>query len=214
VTFLGPADEPRLRVVLDLRHPLCFLALGPTAALCAELGASVDWLPMSVPPLRPPTVPGPEDDRGTRHRRARALALAREIETYARAHGLVVRDWYRDGDVTAARLGWLWMRAVRADRLPRFLETLFRSYWAGEIDGSETGRISGLVAAAGGDEAAFLAWSAEAGPEHMEHVDGELRSLGVHQVPAYLTDGEVFYGRQHLPLIRWILDGRRGPPPV
>ena len=42
----------------------------------------------------------------------------------------------------------------------------------------------------------------------------ELRSAGLFQVPAYVVEDEVFYGRQHLPMIGWILDGRSGPVPI
>ena len=30
----------------------------------------------------------------------------------------------------------------------------------------------------------------------------------------YLVDGELFQGRQHLPLVGWRLGGEQGPPPV
>jgi 2-hydroxychromene-2-carboxylate isomerase len=41
-----------------------------------------------------------------------------------------------------------------------------------------------------------------------------LQERGLFQVPAYLVEEEVFYGRQHLPMIRWILAGRSGPIPI
>jgi hypothetical protein len=41
-----------------------------------------------------------------------------------------------------------------------------------------------------------------------------LRDRGVSGVPCYLVEDEVFLGRQHLPMIRWILGGRRGPGPI
>ena len=41
-----------------------------------------------------------------------------------------------------------------------------------------------------------------------------LAEAGVGGVPAYLTCGEVFLGRQHLPMIRWLLEGEKGPVPI
>ena len=41
-----------------------------------------------------------------------------------------------------------------------------------------------------------------------------LSEAGVFQTPAYLLGDEVFIGRQHLPLIRWRLEGERGPGPI
>ena len=67
------------------------------------------------------------------------------------------------------------------------------------------------MAAAGDD---FLAWTVEAGPLAASLLADELRERGLVQVPAYIVEDEVFYGRQHLPMIRWILAGRSGPVPI
>ena len=37
---------------------------------------------------------------------------------------------------------------------------------------------------------------------------------GLARAPTTLIDAEVFVGRQHLPMIRWILAGQDGPPPI
>jgi len=36
---------------------------------------------------------------------------------------------------------------------------------------------------------------------------------GYYGVPTYVIDGEVYFGRQHLPRIRWHLTGCKGPLP-
>jgi 2-hydroxychromene-2-carboxylate isomerase len=204
----------KLVVLLDLRHPLACLALHPTLAFAESLGIAVDWLPLSVPPLHPPGEPRADDDRGARHRRYRAEAIAREIETYGRAQGLVLRDWYRSAPADAANLGWLFVRERHRDLLEAFLAELFRAYWAAELDPSDPKRIAEKVAGAGGDARAFLAWADREGPETAAELEAELRERGLFQVPAFLVEDEVFYGRQHLPMIGWILAGRSGPVPI
>ncbi len=42
----------------------------------------------------------------------------------------------------------------------------------------------------------------------------ELEQLGLFLSPAYLYAGEIYQGRQHLPLLQWIITGRSGLPPV
>ncbi len=203
-----------LSVILDLRNPFSYLALHPVAALADELRIEIDWLPLTVLPLKPPSDPAPGDDRGILHRRHRARALAREIEIYGRAQGLVLRDLYRDADASAFELGWLWLRERSRKDLPAFLSEGFRSYWSLELDPSSVPAISSLVAKTGGDAAEFEAWCAGDGPKTAARVAGELRERGLSAVPGYLVDGEFFHGRQHLPMIRWILGGRRGPGPI
>ena len=60
----------------------------------------------------------------------------------------------------------------------------------------------------------ILEWAGDAGPAAAASLDAELRGFGLFQVPAYVVDGEVFYGRQHLPMIEWILNSRSGSAPI
>ena len=203
-----------LTLLLDLRHPLAYLALHPAMAFAASEGVAIDWLPLTVPPLNPPTEPAEGDDRGIRHRRHRAQAIAREVRVYGDAQGLVLREIYRRGDAQAANLGWLWVRDRIPDRLPSFLADLFRAYWSMDLDASDGEQVANLVDAAGGDGAAFLCWSTAEGPPAADSLAGELRAHGLFQVPAYVVGDEVFFGRQHLPMIRWLLAGGSGPLPI
>ena len=207
-------DKARLTVLLDVRHPLAYLALHPALALAESLALEVNWLPLTAPSLKPPTAAQAGDDRGIRHRRYRARALAREIETYAQAQGLVLREFYRNGDAEAANLAWLWVRAHQPARLPVYLVELFRSYWSLELDPSSVEQVAGLLGGLELDTAAFVAWCGAEGPAAVEALQAELRDEGLYQVPAYRVEEEVFYGRQHLPMIRWILAGRSGPIPI
>ncbi len=197
-----------------MRHPLAYLALHPTAALGRELGIEINWLPLVAPPLNAPSTPGEDDDRGIRHRRYRARAIAREIETYGAAQGLVLKDYYRSPEPGALNLGWLWLREHQPEKLFPFLAEAFRAYWALELDPADGAAVAKLVEAAGADGEAFRAWRSGDGPAAAESLAGELVERGVHGVPSYLVEDEFFLGRQHLPMIRWILEGRKGPGPI
>lgn len=207
-------DLHRISVLLDLRHPLACLALHPTLVFARARSLAPNWLPLTVPTLRPPSRPGPEDDRGVRHRRSRARAIAREIETYAAAQGRVIREPYRDVDASAANRGWLWLRDRHRALLEPYLVELFRAYWSLELDPSDDAEIARLIGSLGEDPGGFEAWSRSEGPAAVESLAGELRAFGLFQVPAFVVEDEVFYGRQHLPMIDWILAGRSGPVPI
>jgi 2-hydroxychromene-2-carboxylate isomerase len=210
-TRLAPAA---LCVVLDVRQPLAYLALRPAIGFARELAIDVDWLPFAGEPLRAPSVPGPDDDRGIRHRRHRAQMIAREIAVYGQAQGLTLREPYRRGASRAAQLAWLWVRARAPGSLPSFLEELFRRYWALELDANDPGDAVDLLRALDLYSPAFDAWAGDAGAREAERVSKALREAGVQLTPAYLLEGELFVGRQHLPMIRWILNGRTGPLPI
>lgn len=214
MSLTADLGEARLSVLLDVRHPLAYLALRPALAFGESLGIGINWLPLSVPTLRPPTEPGPDDDRGQRHRRNRARAIAREIVTYADAQGLVLREYYRDGAADAANVAWLWARDRHREVLPVYLMELFRRYWALEIDASSTKEIALLLDAVGADGTSFLDWCDDEGASAAGGLADELQDAGLFQTPVYVVEDEVFYGRQHLPMIRWILEGRSGPGPI
>ncbi len=207
-------DRFRLTVLLDVRHPFSYLALRPAADFGQSLGIEINWLPLEVPPLKPPSAPGSGDDRGILHRRHRARALAREIEVYAAAQGLELRDPYRDADPAGANLGWLWVRDRHPEKLFSYLDGLFRGYWSQALDVSSPERVAGLVDAVSGDGAAFQAWAKGEGPAAAAALAAELRERGLFGVPGYVVGDEFFQGRQHLPMIRWILEGRSGPVPI
>ena len=140
--------------------------------------------------------------------------IAREIAVYAEAQGLVIEAPYRDGPSAAFETAWLWLRATAPEALEAVLEEGFRRYWACELEADEPEAIDTLLAHCGLDAAAFHGWAAREGTRAAAEVARRLAEAGVFQTPAYLLGDEVFIGRQHLPIIRWRLDGERGPGPI
>jgi 2-hydroxychromene-2-carboxylate isomerase len=207
-------NSERLTIALDIRYPQSYLALHPAIRFAKSMDIEVDWLPLPAVTLKPPVAPEAEDDRGTRHRRHRSNAIAREIEIYAKAQGIVLREFYRDADADALNLAWLWMRDRDEAQLEPFLVEIFRAYWALDIDASSLTRTAACVESFGADATGFLDWASKEGPAHAARIIDELHERGVFAVPSYLVGDEIFLGRQHLPMIRWILEGRTGPVPI
>ena len=201
-------------VALDIRHPFAYLALGPAIRLSRELGRSIDWLPLAAQSLHPPSEPADDDDRGTRHKRHRAHMIAREIAVYSDVQGVRIEEPYRSGPSDAVQQGWLWLRERAPRSLEPFLEESFRRYWSVALDPDDLDGVAQVVADCGEDAASFRTWSQTEGPAATARVAEALAQAGVFQAPAYLVRDEVFYGRQHLPMIRWLLEGRPGPGPI
>jgi len=207
-------DRAQLTVVLDVRHPLAYLALNPAIAFGRERKLAINWLPRANEPLRPPTTPAPDDDRGIRHRRHRARMIAREIAVYAELQGLTVNEPYRAAPADAANWAWLFVREFSPESLEPFLGEVFRRYWELGLDAGDIAAVSEVVGACGGDGVQFSEWATRNGSRAAEAIARELAGAGVFNVPAYLVADQVFYGRQHLPMIRWLLDGENGPIPI
>ena len=213
MSFFEPGNR-HLSVLLDIRQPLAYLALHPAAALALECGTRLDLLPIDSPVLKPPSPPGPDDDRGIRHRRHRAHAVSREIEIYAQAQGLVLESYYRNPDPAPFNIAWLWIAEQHRDHLLAFLAEGFRAYWADEFDPSDLEAVRQLVDSISASGGNFAKWSQHEGPASANALADELMTQGLSRAPCYLIEDEVFVGRQHLPMIRWILEGRTGPRPI
>jgi 2-hydroxychromene-2-carboxylate isomerase len=205
--FLAP-----LSVCLDVRHANAYLALQPVRALAAELGTAVDWLPFPVSPPKGP--PAQADDRGARHRRAMAEHQAREVAVYARLQGLTIEQPFRRGDAAPAALGHLWLRATSPEAVPDYLARLFEGYWSLSLDVADPVAIARLLGALGHDADAFAAFAAGTGPTDLARLRRRLVAAGVFTVPSLVVKDEVFVGRAHLPMVRWLLNDRQGPLPI
>lgn len=207
--------DKTLVFILDLRDPFSYLALGPAIDLAFSASlSSVDWLPIRKHTLRPPSTPRPEDDRGVQHRRSRAQMIAREIAIYAEAQKIKLESPYRDGHADAAYRAWLWIRASAPDRLPAFLKAVFQAYWAEGLDPEKEDGTLSLLERLGFDRTEFEQWASRQGDAALRSLESQLEDTGISQAPACLVEDEVFYGRQHLPMVRWILDGRKGNGPI
>ena len=194
-----------LAVVLDIKDPHSYLAKDPTYALADEMGIDVDWLPFVSRPLRRHSARG--EDRGSRHRRLRSVYIERSIRRYAAVRGITMRNIYRAPDSSLACMGMLAAKAHSEAALRKYLDLAFRQYWEGDLDIEDPDTVSRLLSDAGVVD--FDLDSAR-----LTALQNTLDLAGVLETPAYLIDGEVFLGRAHLPMIRWILGGRAGPPPI
>jgi 2-hydroxychromene-2-carboxylate isomerase len=204
-----------LTVCVDLKIPQCFLALEPTLELAHELQVAIDWQPVVLAPLVEPPAAGPEDPRGARHRNIRALYEANDIARYAQVRGLTIANIYRTTDTSLAGMALSFVKRVEeAELTARFLTELFTRFWSENFSAEAVGAMSDLLAGVGADANGFASYASGEGPAAFEALQAGLKAAGIFAAPTYVVDEEPFVGRQHLPMIRWLLTGKAGPAPV
>ncbi len=219
VTKETPAATGMLTVVIDFAQPESYLAVAPTRELARDLGLRIDWRPTTVPAPRAPDAPRAGDDRGTRHRRFRAQNRELDLAHYAGSQGLTLGNVYRTSDSRVAGLGLLWLQRHAPAAVPEYLDSVFAGHWRETLDETlepsisnsnvaAIRRVLASVTSGGGD------FDLESLRPEYDRLQDELRAAGVVGAPGYLHDGEFFLGRQHLPMIRWRLLGKSGPPPI
>ena len=209
------SEAAALVAYFDFKSANSRLALGPTLALMDEVGATVDWRPLSFQPKRLKS--GPADaSRSAVHVRVRAEYRRREQALYARNQGIELIHPPADWDGFTANAGLLWLRrqGAEASQCRAYVTQVFADLWAGRMDSADAKATTVAIAAAGGEGAEFGAYLAGPAQAELDAVFAEARALGANDTPAFVVGGELYIGRQHLPVIRWWLTGQAGEPPV
>ena len=189
----------------DFTNAASLLAFKPTYALADELGVNVELLPFPTE-VRETPPDGSDETVGARHARVRTAYVAADTARYARWQGIELNRDATGVDSTVACAGCLWAGRVGAAR--DYAARVLAEFWAGrlELDPEPLADVLDDLGAPG-----FLGY--DYGRDLEEH-KAEVASRGVYNVPTYVVDGQHFVGRQHLPMIRWLLSGSEGPGPL
>lgn len=192
----------------DYTSTASLLAFKPTCALADELEVPIEWLPVpgNARPAAIASTPG-DESVSERHSRVRAEYVAMDVARYARWQGIEInRDAAGVGSDLACA-GGLW--ADRHGIARAYHERVITEFWADCLDIEDLAVLKSVLdelGAPGFDDYDFE------GPLAAHKASVEDR--GVHTLPAYLVEEQVFVGRAHLPMIRWMLQGRDGPGPL
>lgn len=208
-----------LTCLFDFKNPYCHLALPATEKLIDELGTAVDWQPLLVAPLQLPAAPAEDFDRGTSHRWMRARYFERDLQRYAQALAIPARQFndgglYRPATGAIAASGFLWLQNLAPDLLPQFLNAVFAGYWDGELSVDSAADIGEVLRTLDLASDRFQEYLDTYATTDLDAQQAVLRERGYFNVPGYVVAGEVYYGRQQLPMIRWQLRGCVGQPPI
>jgi 2-hydroxychromene-2-carboxylate isomerase len=206
--------EGPLSVAIDFKSPSAYLAIAPTVALARQLGVAIDWQPLLVPPRKDDAAGSSHNDRGARHRRIRADYIQRDFIRYAAGRDLTLRGLNRRTDSSLAAIGLLWTRHASAPLAQAYVERVFERYWREKLDLQNEAALIALLAELSVPTAGFADYARGEGRQELERVQSELIKSGLFEVPSYLLGGEVYVGRQHLPLIRALLSKKSGATEV
>ena len=207
----GEIAKGQLLVVIDIKSPQAYLAIGPTCALADEIGITINWQPLIMTPSKTSAAPSSGDDRGARHRRFRADYLDRDIARYAADRGLSIGGRQRRTDSTLAAIGLLWVQRQGPSRARAYVERVFERYWQEALDIEDERSIRAVLTEIEAPISGFEAFVKGDGRASLARIQSELRDKGVFEVPTYLLNEDTFLGRQHLPLLRSLLSARSQP---
>ena len=206
-----------LIVYIDIKSPYAFVARDPTRRLAESLDIRVDWRPLT---LDIPSYLGSAklDNRGkvaeadrTPSQWRNVRYAYRDARRYARLSGLTLRGTVKIWDTSLVHIGMMWMKRQEDAALARYLDIVYERFWRREFDAEDTAVVAGAVAEAGGDSSGFDEFLQGPGREEHDAMQAAIFEAGIFGVPSYVVDGELLFGRENLPMVRWLLSERRGP---
>jgi 2-hydroxychromene-2-carboxylate isomerase len=121
----------------------------------------------------------------------------------ANRRGLTVRGPRKIFDSSRANMGMLY--AQRRGVFRAYHDRVFERFWKRELDIEEPAVVTAVLAEAGADTAGFASYLSGEGRDDLVRVCREAEEKGVFGVPSFIVDGELFWGREHLPDIREML---------
>jgi len=207
------AEAPHLPVVTiytDYKSPYAYLAKDPTYELERDFPVRVEWLPyvLDVPAyLGSARVASDgtvlEENRNA-HQWRRVRYSYMDCRRQARKRGLVIRGPQKIWDSSLAAAGMLQAKRTSDAAFRHYNDTVFERFWKRELDIEDVAVIAEVLHEAGADAAAFVA-AAPALREEVAAISRTAEANGVFGVPSFVVNGELFWGREHLPDIRAML---------
>jgi 2-hydroxychromene-2-carboxylate isomerase len=205
---------PKRRTLIaytDYKSPYAYLAKDPSYDLERDLPVRLEWRPyiLDIPQyLGSARIDEQgqviEQDRNP-HQWRRVRYSYMDCRRQARKRGLVIRGTRKIWDSSLAAAGMLYAQRYGDAVFRRYHDSIFERFWKRELDIDDAAVIAGVLAKAGAkDAAAFPAWTAE-GRAQVAAISREAEAAGVFGVPTFVLDGEIFWGREHLPDIREML---------
>jgi 2-hydroxychromene-2-carboxylate isomerase len=213
------ASSAPLIVYIDIKSPYAYLAKDPTYTIADELGIEVDWRPLT---LDIPSYLGSArlDDKGkvveskrTPQQWAGVRHAYRDAKRYASLKNIRLLGTTKIWDSSLAGIGMTWAKSHGPNVLRGYLDRTYERFWKRELDIEQLDVVTGVLRDAGAPVAGFADYATGAGRREHDATQLAIFDAGIFGVPSFIVDGELFWGREHLPMVRWLLGGKRGPAP-
>lgn len=208
-----------LKVFIDIKSPYAYIAKDATYQLEQEFGLEIDWYPLTLnigsylgTARKSDAGKVVESNRSSNQWLSVKYAY-KDARRYANLRGLTLKGTQKIWDSSLAAIGMLWAKQQGHDALKRYLDITYERFWKRELDIEDPSVVVAVLLEAGVKTEGFEAWQAEEGRAEHDEMQIKLLESGVYGVPTYRVNEQTYFGREHLPRVRWHLLGEAGPCP-
>jgi 2-hydroxychromene-2-carboxylate isomerase len=195
-----------IELYIDHKSPYAYLAIAPAWELERDFDVTLDWLPytLDIPDYLGSAEVGDDGaviaENRSAHQWRRVKYSYMDVRRYANLRGLTIRGPQKIWDSSLSAIGMLWAKAHGGVRV--YNDIVYQRFWQRALDIEDGGVVEAVLDEAGIDTAGFAAWAAGEGCELHERIRAEAEARGAFGVPTFVLDDELFWGREHLALIR------------
>jgi len=199
--------QARLRVYSDYKSPYAYLAKDLIYDLEQATGAEIEWLPYTLDiaaylgSARVDAAGTVLDQNRNAHQWRRVRYSYMDCRREANRRGLTIRGPQKIFDSSLANIGMLYARRHRV--LPAYHDRVFERFWRRELDLEDKHALAAVLQQCGAETAAWYDFLDGEGRHDLDRIRSEAEAAGVFGVPSFLfADGELYWGREHLPQVR------------
>jgi len=195
-----------IEIYIDHKSPYAYLAIAPAWELETDFGVTLDWHPytLDIPDYLGSAEVGDDGtvvaENRSPHQWRRVKYSYMDARRYANLRGLTLRGPRKIWDSSLSAIAMLWAKAHGGVRA--YNDIVYERFWQRALDIEDGAVVEGVLSEAGIDTTGFAAWAAGGGRELHDQIRVTAEERGVFGVPTFVLDDELFWGREHLALIR------------
>jgi len=229
------SDAP-LIIYIDLKSPYAYLSIEPTRSMLKDLGIIADWRPfvLDIPSYLGSAKLSNGGKKVAKQNRTEdqwsdVKYAYFDCRRYANLSDKTIRGTVKIWNTDLPAIGMLWLKSffslpeqcAEGSLLERYIDEIYDSFWKREFDAEDVTSILNLLDQIDAPTDGFLEYAESDGATLNNRLQRSSFDAGIYGVPTYILPGESendpqhekFFGREHLPRIRWLLGGRQGEAP-
>ncbi len=211
--------RPKLTVYIDFKSPYAYIAKDPTFWLKQAYGIELDVYPLTLniasylgSARKSDSGKVVENNRSPKQWLAVKYAY-KDARRYAALRGLTLKGTQKIWDSSLSGIGLMWAKMQSHEVMKAYIDRVYEQFWKRELDIEDPEVIVRELSLAGVDTAGFDDYRLGPGKQEYDELQQSLFESGYFGVPTYVIDDQVYFGREHLPRVRWHLEGCPGDMP-
>jgi 2-hydroxychromene-2-carboxylate isomerase len=196
-----------IEIYIDFKSPYAYLAIDSSIKFAKHNKLEINWLPFV---LEIPDFLGSakvDDQRNiiesnrNPHQWRRVKYSYMDCRRYANIRDITIRGPQKIWDTQLISIALLWTKNNHYELTELFIKYVFEKFWKRELDIEDNNVITNVLKHIGISTNGFKEWSINGGKKELEVIIEKGHEKGVFGVPSYYFDNELFWGREHLPMI-------------